>query len=85
MTAVTTMVCSGCGTAAPPDDPRPFRCPHAGSDDADHVLQRRIELDAASRMKVFHDHEPDPFIRYRKLTHAWHTAMANGVTDAEFI
>lgn len=85
MTAVTTMVCGGCETTVPPDDPRPFRCPRAGTDDADHVLQRRIDLDATSRMQVFHDREPDPFIRYRKLTHAWHTAMAHGVTDAEFI
>lgn len=85
MAAVTTMVCSGCGYVAPPDDPRPFRCLRAGTDDTDHVLQRRIELDATSRMEVFRDREPDPFLRYRKLTHAWHVAMANGTTDAELI
>jgi threonine synthase len=82
---VTTLVCHGCGYRVRPDERHPFRCPNAGRDDADHVLQRRIDLDPEEREKVFHDHETDPFIRYRRLTHAWHTAMANGMTDAKFI
>ena len=82
MTA-TQIVCSGCGWTAPPLDPRPFRCPNGG-DDVDHILKRSIVLDDSMR-RAFFDNEPNPFIRYRRLTHAWHTAMAIGMTDAEFI
>ncbi|MGZ7039801.1 MAG: pyridoxal-phosphate dependent enzyme, partial [Thermoanaerobaculia bacterium] len=82
---VTTMICSGCGYTAPQEDPHPFRCPNAGSDDTDHVLQRKIDIDAPGVREAFHDHEPDPFIRYRKLTRAWYLAMAKGMSDAEFI
>lgn len=82
---VTTMVCGGCGYTAPPEDVHPFRCPNAGRDDADHVLRRTLDAGAPGVMQAFHDREPDPFIRYRKLTHAWQMAMANGMTDGEFI
>lgn len=82
---VTAMTCRGCGYTAPPHDLQPFRCPNAGSDDVDHVLQRKIDSGAPGVKESFHDREPDPFIRYRRLTHAWHTAMAKGMTDAEFI
>ena len=85
MTEVTTLVCHGCGYRTAPDEHRPFRCPNAGRDDTDHVLRRRLSIDPVEREAIFHDHEPDPFIRYRKLTHAWHTAMAAGMTDAAFI
>jgi threonine synthase len=83
LASVTSMVCEGCGTTIAPEDPRPFRCPNAGRDDIDHVVRRRI--DTSGLLEAFHDREPDPFIRYRKLTHAWHTAMALGMRDAEVI
>lgn len=77
----TSMACSGCDYVAPPLDPRPFRCPKAGADGADHVLVRRL---AAVEAAPFFDREPNPFLRYRRLTHAWHTAMAIGMSDAQF-
>jgi threonine synthase len=77
----TSMACSGCDYVAPPLNSRPFRCPRA-EDGGDHILVRRLEqVDAAP----FFDPEPNPFIRYRQLTHAWHTAMTLGVTDSEFV
>ncbi len=76
------IVCSGCGWTAPPLDPRPFRCPHSGTDDIDHVLARRLE--SASPVPFF-DRQANPFIRYRTFTHAWHTAQAIGMTDDEFV
>jgi hypothetical protein len=77
----SSIACSGCDYVAPPLDPRPFRCPRAG-DGGDHILVRHLKrVDAAP----FFDPEPNPFIRYRQLTHAWHTAMALGVTDSEFV
>jgi threonine synthase len=78
------MVCSGCGHVVPPLDPRPFRCPNSGSDDADHVLRRHFNATSELR-DAFFDGEPDPFIRYRRLTHAWNTAMAKGMTDDDFV
>jgi threonine synthase len=77
----TSITCGGCGYVVPPFDPRPFRCPHAG-DGIDHVLVRRI--DAIDRA-AFVDPGPNPFIRYRTLTHAWHTAAALGISDSEFV
>jgi len=77
----TSIACSGCKYIAPPFDPRPFRCPRAG-DGGEHIFVRRLaRVDAAS----FFDPEPNPFIRYRQLTHAWNTAMALGITDSEFV
>lgn len=78
----TSIVCAGCGWSAPPLHPRPFRCPHAGSDDADHVLARHLEC--ASPIPFF-DAGENPFLRYRTFTHAWHTAQTIGMTDDEFV
>lgn len=76
------VICAGCGWIAPPLDPRPFRCPRAGTDDVDHVLARKLE--SASPVPFF-DSEPNPFVRYRTFTHAWHTAQAIGLSDGEFV
>lgn len=46
------------------------------------MLVRRI---GAIDRDAFHDREPNPFVRYRRLTHAWHTAAAIGMSDAEFV
>ena len=73
--------CAGCGWTVPPVEPRPFRCPRAGSDDVDHVLRVQCDGDPSA----FSDPEPNPFIRYRRLTHAWHTARALGMSDDAFV
>ncbi len=82
-----TMICSGCGYTAPALEPRPFRCPNAGSDDTDHVLRRTIETRGREEelRRAFFDPEPDPFIRYRRLTHTWHAASAMGMNDADYV
>ena len=77
----STIRCSGCGYVADPDDPYPFRCPRAGTDDADHVLTRGLRLEGA--------HFPcgsdeNPFVRYRALMHSYHVAMAHGISDAGY-
>ncbi len=83
--AATSMVCNACGYVAPLTDPRPFRCPNADGK-ADHVLKRRIDpRRLANAIDAFGDREPDPFIRYRRLTHTWQTAMAVGMTDGEYV
>src|SRR5581483_8793051 len=84
MSAATSMVCSGCGYVAPPLERRPFRRPHAGSDEADHVLRRQLVPHPGLR-EAFFDDEPDPFIRYRRLMHSWNTAQLSGIRDADYI
>src|SRR5262249_52771579 len=73
--------CSGCGYAAAPADPYPFRCPQAGADDTDHVLTRVLRLDGACFPG---GGEQNPFVRYRALMHAHHVAAANGFSDAGY-
>src|SRR5258707_6908878 len=81
MPAMISMVCNGCGYVVPEMEPRPFRCPRAG-DEVDYVLGRRVgQLDA----EAFFDREPNPFVRYRRLTRAWQTAMAIGMRDGDFV
>ncbi|HEU4888086.1 MAG TPA: pyridoxal-phosphate dependent enzyme [Thermoanaerobaculia bacterium] len=75
------LVCHGCGYTAALFDPRPFRCPHAG-DDVDHVLVRKID---GAEESTFFDAEPNPFVRYRRFTHAWHVATELGMSDGEFV
>jgi threonine synthase len=81
--ASSRLVCAGCGAEPAPDDPFPFTCPNAGSgDDVDHVLRRELDLAAAAFPAG--DPEPNPFLRYRRLLHAYHVALAGGVRDEEF-
>ncbi|HET8659938.1 MAG TPA: pyridoxal-phosphate dependent enzyme [Micromonosporaceae bacterium] len=77
----STVRCAGCGYVADPADPYPFRCPRAGTDDADHVLVRVLGP------KVTHfprGGEDNPFLRYRALLHPYHVALARGVDDARY-
>ena len=52
-------------------------------DDVDHVLRRTVDIRGAQ--DAFLDPEPNPFIRYRRLTHTWSTAMATGMTDHAYV
>ncbi len=84
MTAsVTSLVCAGCGAQPDPGEPFPFACRNAGSDDdIDHVLHRTLDT---TRVRFpAGDAEPNPFIRYRRLLHAYHVAAAGGIGDDEF-
>jgi threonine synthase len=74
------MICSGCGWTVPAGA-RPFRCRNAGQDDVDHVLTRRVDPGP----DPFLGDDPDPFVRYRRLTHTWHDARTRGVSDEYFI
>jgi threonine synthase len=72
-----TMICGGCGWTVPEDATRPFSC-GAGHTDVDHVLAR-----VGGRAEI--DDDPNPFIRFRRFTHTWQTAMARGIRDDEFV
>jgi threonine synthase len=81
MKAATTLRCSGCGAVA--EAPYPFRCPRAREgDDVDHVLVRDLDARAIPREIGA---EPNPFVRYRRHFHAYHTAIAGGMSDAAYV
>jgi threonine dehydratase len=81
--AVTALVCAGCGTRVPPEDPSPFRCPAArDGDDTDHVLQR-VPSPGVTGFPSGED--PNPFVRYRELFHSYHVGRARGLSDEEYV
>jgi threonine synthase len=79
----TGLACAGCGALAPAHHPFTPRCPnrHAG-DDIDHVMARGIDL---LRLDPPADPDPNPFVRYRALFHAYHVARAAGWGDARYV
>lgn len=79
----SSMICAGCGAAAAPEEPYPFRCPNAGSgDDGDHVMTRVLNTAA---VRFPEDGEPNPFVRYRALFRAYHLALAHGMSDDDYV
>ncbi len=80
----STVRCAGCGYVAGPDDPFPFRCPRAGTDDTDHVMTRVLGLDGTHLTGFPGGSEDNPFVRYRTLMHSYHVAMAHGISDAGY-
>ena len=84
MTApASRLVCAGCGASPDLREPYPFGCPNAGrGDDVDHVLRRELDLGAVRFAEG--DDEPNPFVRYRELLHAYHLARAGGLSDRDF-
>ncbi len=88
----STIRCSGCDYVADPGDPFPFRCPRAGTDQADHVLTRVLDLavarfpaaPSASAPSTSAGAGANPFVRYRALMHSHHVAMARGISDAAY-
>lgn len=82
MTAVTSSLrCSGCGYTAPPDAPYPFRCPNSGTDGADHVLVRVLDL---ANTRFPDAAEGNPFLRYRTLLRSYQVALAHGMSGSGF-
>ena len=78
----TTVVCAGCGHVAPPDEPFPFACPNAGADDVDHLMVRELD---PRHVSFPDDEDPNPFVRYRELFHAYHLGRAHGMSDEDHV
>ena len=73
---VSRLVCAGCGAGPSPSTPYPFRCRNAGGgDDVDHVLRRELDLTVLDFPAA--DPEPNPFLRYRPLLHAYHLGLSD--------
>jgi threonine synthase len=93
------LVCAGCGTPAPEDQPYPFRCARAGEEPAgvDHVMTVVLAPAGAlagapdmwpntSPGAVFPaDGDAQPFVRFRALHHAWRMARRRGLADQAYI
>jgi threonine synthase len=85
-TLPSALVCAGCGASPERDDPYPFRCPRARvGDDIDHVLRRILDVSAV-HFPTTGEGEGDrnPYLRYRRLFHAYHLARAGGMEDEEY-
>jgi threonine synthase len=81
----STLVCAGCGASPARDDPHPFQCPNAGAnDDTDHVLRRRLDIAAVAFPAAGDDAFANPYLRYRRLFHAYHLARAGGIGDDDY-
>ena len=83
----STIRCAGCGYVAGSDDPFPFRCPRAGTDDIDHLMNRVLGLDGTGfpGFACFPgDSEDNPFVRYRALMHSYHVARAHGISNTRY-
>jgi threonine dehydratase len=76
------VVCAGCGYSASFQEPFPFRCPGAGTDDIDHVMVRELD---PTHVSFPEGGEPNPFVRYRRLFHGYHLGHANGMSDDDHV
>jgi threonine synthase len=75
--------CSGCGHRVPHGRPVPAGCPAAtAGDDTDHVLVRRLDTAA---LEFPRGDEPNPFLRYRSLFHAWHVTRGLAWSDTGYV
>ena len=77
----STICCPACGHVTDPADPYPFRCLRAGTDDADHVLTRVLNLTNAGFPE---GDEANPFLRYRALMHSYHVATSRAPADQPY-
>jgi threonine synthase len=84
MNRAVTLVCQACGHVAGPlrASPRPFVCPRAGSDGADHLLAPEIVL---TRSHWPDGDEPAPFVRYRSLLFVHQAALELGLGDEGYL
>jgi threonine synthase len=79
---MSDLYCRGCGRELPASAPAACVCPQSGKDGGDHVVARRLDP-AFARFPT--DAEPNPFVRYRTLTHAYSLARGHGMPDEDFV
>ncbi|WP_428264495.1 pyridoxal-phosphate dependent enzyme [Haliangium sp.] len=88
----STVECAGCGHRADDGDAEPFRCPAAAAGDAtggrdndvDHVMTVRLDL-AGTAFPSPDTRAQSPFLRFRRLHHAWRLARRRGLGDQDYL
>ncbi len=90
MPIASVLVCAGCGYRVPPQAVYSFSCPRRRpGDDVDHVLRRALDPSGVGSIAdieaIFDDDEPNPFLRYRRLSHVYHAARVHGLTGHECV
>ena len=85
-TPASRLVCSGCGSSPPDDEPFPFRCPRASVGDVDHVLVRLLDPDQCGfPPQATATTAPASFVAYRRLFHSYWRAAAGGIGDEDLV
>ena len=88
-TMPTGLVCSGCGAHVDLAEKFPFVCTNAGSDDINHVIVRRFNepefFNQTKVVKTDPEKSKNPFVRYRRRFHSYYRALAQGMSDKEFV
>ncbi|HEX8939046.1 MAG TPA: pyridoxal-phosphate dependent enzyme [Candidatus Limnocylindrales bacterium] len=79
----TWLACAGCGWRPPLDRPIALRCEAAlPGDGIDHLLRRHLD---PARLAFPTDDDPQPFVRFRTLSLAYHVARAAGWSDERYV
>lgn len=69
--------CAACGAEVADTEPLPFVCPNrTTSPEIEHVLRCRLDVAGVELAG-----EPNPFVRYRELTHTYRFARRHGMDD----
>jgi threonine synthase len=78
--------CPACGWEPGADDPYPFRCANAGTDDGDHVLHIQAHRLADDPTAFLGDPgEANPFVRHRRGLWAHRFATTHGMADGDWV
>ena len=88
MSAVDSqLVCSGCQSKIPTDEVLGFCCPNRDMGDTDHVLRLQMSPDWLwGNWPTTPPRENDnPYLRYRRMSHAYYLATAGGLSDDEYV
>jgi threonine synthase len=83
--ASSALRCPACGWSPRPDDPHPFRCANAGTDDGDHVLGILGEELGSARAILGDPGEANPFVRHRHGLWSHRFATTHGMADADWV
>ncbi len=77
------LVCQGCGTEVPFEEPLPFRCANRKhGDEVDHLVS--IEWHGQKPLTTV-ESDPNPFIAFRHSMYSYAWSMGQGLRDEDYI
>jgi threonine synthase len=83
--ATSGLRCPACGWSPGPDEPHPFRCANAGTDDGDHVLAIEAAALGSGPAILGDPGEVNPFVRHRHGLWSHRFATAHGMADTDWV